>query len=90
MFLVVDLMRIGGLIGDNMKDKLIATSVLIVVFLFTCLMIYAIWDDASSPKINLSKSEWECSKTEIRITNVLIGGKLMPQSRQECIEYKQQ
>ena len=35
-----------------------------------------------------SKPRPECIKTEARVYNVLIGKALMPQVRQECIEYK--
>ena len=71
-----------------MKDKIIATVVILLIAAFTCLMVYAIREETTSPKIELNKSEWECAKTETRITNVIIGGKLMPQSKQECVEYK--
>ncbi|HCL60311.1 MAG TPA: hypothetical protein DHW80_11145 [Acinetobacter sp.] len=71
-----------------MKDKIIATVVIILIAAFTCLMVYAIWQESASPKMELNKSEWDCVKTETRITNVIIGGKLMPQSNQECVEYK--
>lgn len=71
-----------------MKDKIIATVVILLVVIFTCLMVYAIWQQSTSPKMELNKSEWECVKTETRATNVIIGGKLMPQSNQECDEYK--
>lgn len=73
-----------------MKDKIIATAAILFAVILTCLIVYAIWQESSSPKMELNKSEWECMKTETRITNVLIGGKLMPQSKQECIEYKRQ
>lgn len=71
-----------------MKDKIVALIVVLLIAAFTCLMVYAIWQESTSPKIDLNKSEWECVKTETRITNVIIGGKLMPQSNQECVEYK--
>lgn len=71
-----------------MKDKIVALIVVLLIAAFTCLMVYAIWQESTSPKIDLNKSEWECVKTETRITNVVIGGKLMPQSNQECVEYK--
>lgn len=71
-----------------MKDKIIATVVILLIAAFTCLMLYAIWEESTSSKMELNKSEWECAKTETRITNVIIGGKLMPQSNQECVEYK--
>lgn len=71
-----------------MKDK-IATALLILLFsLIFWAMMYLIWQESTSPKMELNKSEWECVKTETRITNVIIGGKLMPQSNQECVEYK--
>lgn len=71
-----------------MKDKIIATVVILLIAAFACLMVYAIWQESTSPKMELNKTEWECVKTETRITNVIIGGKLMPQSNQECVEYK--
>lgn len=71
-----------------MKDKIIATVVILLVVIFACLMVYAIWEESTNPKMELNKSEWECVKTETHITNVIIGGKLMPQSNQECVEYK--
>lgn len=71
-----------------MKDKIIATVFILLAAAFTYLMVYAIWQDSTSPKMELNKSEWECVKTETRITNVIIGGKLMLQSKQECVEYK--
>ena len=71
-----------------MKDKIIATVVIILISAFSCLMVYAIWEESTNPKMELNKPEWECVKTETRITNVIIGGKLMPQSNQECVEYK--
>ena len=71
-----------------MKDKIIATVVILLIAAFTCLMVYAIWQESTSPKMELNKNEWECVKTETRMTNVIIGGKLMPQPRRECVEYK--
>ena len=71
-----------------MKDKIIATVVIILIAAFTCLMVYVIWQESTNPKMELNKTEWECVKTETRITNVIIGGKLMPQSNRECVEYK--
>lgn len=71
-----------------MKDKIVVLIVVLLIAAFTCLMVYAIWQESTSPKMELNKSEWECVKTETRITNVIIGGKLMPQSNQECVEYK--
>ncbi|ENU99615.1 hypothetical protein F969_01373 [Acinetobacter variabilis] len=71
-----------------MKDKIVALIVVLLIAVFTCLMVYAIWQESTSPKMELNKSEWECVKKETRITNVIIGGKLMPQSNQECVEYK--
>lgn len=71
-----------------MKDK-IATALLVLVFaLIFWVMMYLIWQESTSPKMELNKAEWECVKTETRITNVIIDGKLMPQSNQECVEYK--
>lgn len=64
-----------------------ALSVLSFALIFWAMM-YLIWQESTSPKMELNKSEWECVKTETRITNVIIGGKLMPQSNQECVEYK--
>ncbi|HCM30978.1 MAG TPA: hypothetical protein DIC32_04630 [Acinetobacter radioresistens] len=64
-----------------------ALSVLLFALIFWAMM-YLIWQESTSPKMELNKSEWECVKTETRITNVIIGGKLMPQSNQECVEYK--
>ncbi|NGP41021.1 hypothetical protein G4V72_04620 [Acinetobacter sp. GC2] len=71
-----------------MKDK-IATALLVLLFaLIFWAMMYLIWQESTSPKMELNQSEWDCVKTETRITNVIIGGKLMPQSNQECVEYK--
>ncbi|WP_179992017.1 MULTISPECIES: hypothetical protein [unclassified Acinetobacter] len=71
-----------------MKDKIVALIVVLLIAAFTCLMVYVIWQESTNPKMELNKSEWDCVKTETRITNVIIGGKLMPQSNQECVEYK--
>lgn len=71
-----------------MKDKIIATVVILLIAAFTCLMVYAIWQESTSPKIDLNKSEWECVKTETRMVPMLVGKVVVPQPRRECVEYK--
>lgn len=79
------LMRIGGLIGEeNMFERLI--ELLIVVLIgFT---VYGCWQIYQSPTIELNKAEWVCSKNIMRTTSIIINGKVMPQIKQECTEYK--
>lgn len=71
-----------------MRDKIIATVVILLIAAFTCLMVYAIWQESTSPKIDLNKSEWECVKTETRMVPMLVGKVVVPQPRRECVEYK--
>ena len=71
-----------------MKYKIIATAVTLLIAAFVCLMVYGIWEESTSPKIDLNKSEWECVKTETRMTPMLVGKVVVPQPRQECVEYK--
>ena len=71
-----------------MEHKTTEAIFLLLSAIFVCLVGYALWQESASPKMELNKSEWDCVKTETRITNVIIGGKLMPQSNQECVEYK--
>lgn len=71
-----------------MKDKIIATVIILLIAAFACLMVYAIWQESTSPKMELNKSEWECVKTETRMIPVLVGKVVVPQSNQECVEYK--
>ena len=73
-----------------MKENFIKIAVAIVAVIFTSLMIYSIWQESSNPKIELDKAEWQCVKTEPKVRNIIIGGKLMPYTKQECTEYERQ
>lgn len=73
---------------DETKSRIaIAMSLIIGVF-FICFIIYAIWQESTSPKMELNKSEWECVKTETRMIPMLVGKVVVPQPRRECVEYK--
>lgn len=71
-----------------MRDKILATVTILLTVIFTCLMVYAIWQESTSSKMELNKSQWGCVKTETRMIPMLVGKVVVPQPRQECVEYK--
>ena len=73
---------------DETKSRIAILIALIAASAVICFIMYAIWQESTNPKMELNKSEWECVKTETRMIPMLVGKVVVPQPRQECVEYK--
>ena len=67
----------------------IAFRVIVLIFVaLIALVIYAFWHEANSEKIEITKADWECTKTESNTQWMLVGKILVPQTFHHCVEYK--
>lgn len=61
---------------------------ILIIALIVMILMYAVWDDSNSEKIELKKSDWHCTKTELRTSTTLVGKVTVPQITQHCIQYE--
>jgi hypothetical protein len=73
---------------DSSNMKLLACVFWILVLSTFILLGCAIYDAILGEHIQLKKTEWACTQTQLKITNVQINGVLIPQVNQQCIEYR--
>jgi len=71
-----------------MKLPIVELTISLLIFLCFALLGFEIWKEFTSQKIELNKNEWICSKYEVLVQNIVIGGRLMPQAINKCVEYK--
>ncbi|MBP3075288.1 hypothetical protein C2U65_10920 [Acinetobacter baumannii] len=71
-----------------MRLPIVEAIIMLVIVLCFIFFGFQIWKEFTSQKIELNKDEWICSKSEVSVQNIMIGGKLMPQAINKCVEYK--
>lgn len=71
-----------------MRLSIVELTFYLVIALCFALLGFQIWKAFTSSKIELNKNEWICSKNEVSVQNIMIGGRLIPQTINKCVEYK--
>lgn len=71
-----------------MRLPIVEVTLSLVIALCFVLLGFQIWKEFTSQKIELNKDEWICSKNEVSVQNIMIGGRLMPQTINKCVEYE--
>lgn len=49
---------------------------------------FAVWSEATSEKISITKSEWSCTQTATKTILMPMGKVILPQLRTECVKYE--
>lgn len=71
-----------------MRLPIVELSISLLIVLCFALLGFQICKEFTCQKIELNKNEWSCSKNEVSVQNIMIGGRLMPQAINKCVEYK--